>query len=62
MKNILTVAGISFVLSSALCLTADAARPKKHMHKAPPDLTAAGKQDDGHDWSLGAIGANGIFS
>jgi hypothetical protein len=42
-----------------ISLSSEAARPKRNLHKDPPDLTQGGKPDDRHDWALGPIGANG---
>lgn len=48
------------ILCGGLSLsTSQAARVKRHFHKAPPDLTQGGKADDSRDWRLGPIGASG---
>lgn len=49
---------LATVALSLCCLTAEAVQAAP-ASATPPDLTAGGKPDEAHDWTLGATGARG---
>ncbi len=59
MRKRLVAIGMLVFCVMAMMPKAEGARPKRFLHKEPPDLTAGGKVDDRQDWALGPIGANG---